>query len=339
MADTVLLTGITGFLGGHLARELLAQGYHVRGSLRNPERADAVRQALTAAGTDISRLDFVTLDLMRDEGWAKAAEGARFVIHSASPFVTTMPKDPDDLIRPAVQGTERALAAGLAAGVERVVMTSSTAAIVYGRGKNGPKQLGPEDWSDPSPSGKLTAYTRSKTLAELRAWEMVKGQEGRLAVVNPGFIIGPLLDDDPGTSGALVQRFLRGQVPIAPNLVLACVDVRDVARIHVAAMTAPDAGGRRHLSVFGDATIREFGQIIARVRPEFARKMPKIGAPDWFIRLYALFDGDMRANVAELSYRPVLDSSRAKALLGRAPYRLDESVGAMVDSLVSRGLV
>lgn len=339
MADRVLLTGITGFLGGHLARELLAQGYHVVGSLRNPARAPAVRAALTAAGADVGPLDFVTLDLLRNEGWQAAAEGTRFVIHSASPFVTTMPKDENDLIRPAVEGTERALGAALKAGVERVVMTSSTAAIVYGRGKGGPKRLGSDDWPDPGPEGGLTAYTRSKTLAEQRAWALVKGQEARLAVINSGFLVGPLLDDDPGTSGAVVQRFLRGQIPIAPNLVFSCIDVRDAARLHVAALTAPEAAGRRHLAAFHDADIREFGAIIARLRPEFARKMPRIPAPDWFIRLYALFDGDMRANLRELSYRPELDCSRALHLLGRPARPLDETIGAMVDSLVARHLV
>ncbi|MFN7051885.1 MAG: NAD-dependent epimerase/dehydratase family protein, partial [Gemmobacter sp.] len=219
MADTVVLTGVTGFLGGHLALELLASGYHVRGSLRNPARANAVRAALTAAGADVTRLSFVTLDLTRDAGWAEAMAGARFLIHAASPFVTTMPKDKAELIGPAVAGTERALAAALAAGVERIVLTSSSVAIVNGRGTGGPALLGAADWADPE-SGRLNAYAESKVRAERRAWDMLRGQEQRLVVVNPGFITGPLLDEDPGTSGALVQRFLRGQIPLAPDLTL-----------------------------------------------------------------------------------------------------------------------
>lgn len=338
MADIVFLTGITGFLGGHLACELLASGYHVRGSLRNPARAEALRKALWDAGADVSRLDFVTLDLTRDAGWQAAAEGARFVMHSASPFVTTMPRDKQDLIRPAVEGTERAMSAALRAGVDRVVLTSSTAAVVYGRGKGGPARLGPADWS-PIEAGRMTAYTESKLLAERRAWEMVKGQESRLAVINPGLILGPLLDDDPGTSGALIQRFLQGSIPMAPDLTMHCVDVRDLARIHVAALTDPQAAGQRHIAAFDEATILRMGQLIAAARPDYARKMPKLRMPDWLTRAYALFDGDMRANLVELGYRPKLDTNGARRLLGRAPRSAGEAVGAMADSLIARGLV
>jgi nucleoside-diphosphate-sugar epimerase len=338
MADIVVLTGITGFLGGHLARELLASGYHVRGSLRNPARADDVRKALWDAGEDISRLEFVTLNLNSDAGWDEAMAGARFLMHSASPFVTTMPKDKGELIRPAVDGTARAMGAALRAGVERVVLTSSTAAVVYGRGKGGPARLGPDDWS-PIEACRMTAYTESKLLAERKAWEMVKGQEARLAVINPGLILGPLLDDDPGTSGALVQRFLQGSIPMAPDLTMHCVDVRDLARIHVAALTDPQAAGQRHIAAFDEATILRMGQLIAEARPDYARKMPKWRMPDWLTRAYALFDGDMRANLVELGYRPKLDTTGARRLLGRPPRSAGEAVGAMADSLIARGLV
>jgi len=338
MTDTVLLTGITGFLGGHLALELLNSGYHVRGSLRNPARAGATRKALAEAGADTSRLDFVTLDLGRDAGWDAAADGARFLMHSASPFVTTMPKDPDVLIRPAVDGTERALLAARRAGVERVVLTSSTAAIVYGRGKTGPARLGAEDWADPD-SGTMTAYAISKTLAERHAWALSRDGGPELAAVNPGFIIGPLLDNDPGTSGALMQRFLRGQFPMAPDLYLHSVDVRDLARVHVAALTDPQAAGQRHIAAFGGFSIFEMGQMLGRALPDRARSMPRFQAPDWIMRLYALFDGDMRANLIELGYRPELDSRAAEALLGRAPIPVAQTLADMARSLIARDLV
>jgi len=338
MTDTVLLTGITGFLGGHLARELLASGYHVRGSLRNPARAEATAAALEAQGADISRLDFVTLDLTRDAGWTEAARGAHFVLHSASPFVTTMPRDPQELIGPAVAGTERALGAARVAGVERVVMTSSTVAIVNGRGARGPARLGPEDWADPA-GGRMNAYAQSKTRAERRAWEMSAAGGPELAVINPGFITGPLPDDDPGTSGALILRFLRGQIPIAPKLFLHNVDVRDLARIHVAALTAPEAAGRRHPAAFSEVSIRQMATILAKALPEHARKMPRLTAPDWLIRAYALIDGDMRANVNELSYAPHLDATRAAALLGHKPIPPAASIADMARDLIAKGLV
>lgn len=337
MTDTVLLTGITGFLGGHLALELLRSGYHVRGSLRNPDRADATRASLAAAGADTTRLDFVTLDLTRDTGWSEAMEGVRFLMHSASPFVTTMPKDPQVLIRPAVDGTDRAMRSALKAGVERIVLTSSTVAIAYGRGRGGPARLGPNDWADPT-SPKLSAYGVSKTLAERHAWSLVEGRKEQLAVINPGLIIGPLLDDDPGTSGAVIQRFLRGQIPVAPDLYFHVVDVRDLARIHVAALTDQEAAGHRHIAAFHSCSVHDVGQIIARHRPDYARKMPKLRAPDWMIRFYSMFDSDMRSNVPELGYCPKLDASGALRLLGHPPRSLEETMGAMADSLIERKL-
>jgi len=340
--DTVLLTGITGFLGGHIAIELLNSGYHVRGSLRNPgtdgERAQAVRQSLEAAGADTSQLEFVTLDLLKDQGWDQAAEGVRYVMHVASPFVTSMPKDPDVLVKPAVAGTERALNAAVKAGVERVVLTSSTVAIVQGRGPGRPARLGPDDWPDPD-EGRLSAYALSKNLAERRAWEMA-GETGLdLAVINPGFIIGPLLDDDPGTSGAVLQRLLRGDMPMVPRLHMHLVDVRDLARIHVAALSAPEAVNKRHPAAFSTASLKEISAIMTEAAPAYAKKLPSRQAPDFLVRLIALFDGDIRSNLNELGYAPALDASRAANLLGCAPRAAGETIGDMTRSLISRGLV
>lgn len=153
MSDIVLLTGISGFLGGHIALDLLQSGYRVRGSLRNPHRAESVRAMLAAAGADTSGLDFVTLDLLKDAGWAEAADDARYVIHSASPFVTTMPRDPGELMGPAVGGTERALNAAVRAGAERIVLTSSSVAIIGGRGRGGKAHLTADDWAPWRPDG------------------------------------------------------------------------------------------------------------------------------------------------------------------------------------------
>ncbi|AJY44811.1 NAD-dependent epimerase/dehydratase family protein [Martelella endophytica] len=341
MRDTVLLTGITGFLGGHVALELLNAGYKVRGSLRNPgvdrARAESTRVALAAAGADTTGLDFVTLDLTHDDGWAEAAEGARFVLHTASPFVTAMPKDPDELIRPAVDGTERALMAAKRAGVERVVLTSSSVAIVSGRGRKGPSHLGPDDWADPD-SGKLNAYQLSKVLAERRAWQIAAAESLPLAVINPGFIVGPLLDDDPGTSGAILARLLKGGVPMLPELFMHTVDVRDLARIHVAALTDPAAVSRRHPAVFSSLSLLDYAALLAKAVPERAGAIPRRRAPDFIVRLMALFDSDMKTIVSELGYDPEIDSSRAAGLLGRPPTAIETTVGDMGRSLVARGL-
>ena len=207
MTDRVLLTGISGFLGGHVALQLLNAGYIVRGSVRNLSRADKVKATLAKAGSDISRLEFVALDLEKDEGWDAAMEGVRFVQHTASPFVLQMPEDKNDLIRPAVEGTERALNAALAANVERIVLTSSMAAIAYGHEKSRTAPFTANDWTNLE-GRDVTPYTESKTRAERRAWEIMRaaGREKDLATINPSGIFGPLLDEDPGTSAALGEE-------------------------------------------------------------------------------------------------------------------------------------
>ncbi|WP_460272606.1 NAD-dependent epimerase/dehydratase family protein [Celeribacter sp. ULVN23_4] len=338
MTDTVLLTGVTGFLGGHLALDLLNSGYHVRGSLRNPARADKTRAALARAGADTSRLSFVQLDLMDDSGWAEAAKGARFMIHSASPFVTTMPKDPQELIRPAVAGTERALRAALGAGLERVVLTSSIITMNYGLNKDRPNFITEGQWSNPE-GGRLTAYGQSKVYAERRAWEIAKAETLSLATVQPGFITGPLIDDDPGVSGAVLLRMLKGGFPMSPNLHLNIADARDLARIHVAALTAPGSDGKRHPAGFDPMSIREIAETVARAHPELRSKLPLRNAPDWLVRVMGLFDGDIRANLNELSYRPRFDTIRAEALMGRKAIASPQSILDMSQSLIERGLV
>ncbi|WP_026927979.1 NAD-dependent epimerase/dehydratase family protein [Granulicoccus phenolivorans] len=338
MSDLIVVTGITGFLGSHLARTALEAGYRVRGSLRDLARADRIRAALADAGTPVDRLEFVALDLTRDAGWADAMADARYLLHAASPFVTTMPRDRDDLIRPAVEGTERAIGAALAAGVERIVLTSSSVTISHGRGRHGKPHLSAADWIDEHP-GPKTAYAESKTRAERRAWDLVAQEPTRLAAVNPGFITGPTLDDDPGTSGATILRFLRGNFPVAPDLSLHVVDVRDAAAVHVAALTDPAAAGQRIPTSFESVDIYGIGRILAAAHPAYARRMPRWRAPDWLIRAYALLDGDVRANVSELGYRPTLDATLARQLLGRTPISAAASITDMADGLLARGLV
>ena len=340
MSDKVLLTGVSGFLGGHIALALLAAGYTVRGSLRNPGRADHVRATLAKAGGDVARLEFVTLDLLKDDGWEAAAQGCRFVAHAASPFVISLPADKMALIRPAVEGTARALNAALTAKVERVVLTSSIAAIAYGHPRTRTAPYTARDWSDlDRPGG--TAYTESKTLAERRAWEMMKaaGRESDLVAINPGMILGPLLDEDPGTSALTVLRLLNGSMPAAPRIAFPIVDARDVAAAHVAALTSPIAGGRRFPLGDDCLSLKQLADVLRRRLPDRARKAPRFEMPNWAVRLYALFDRDLRGNLDELGAMRRIDASDAVALLGRALIPAEEALVATAESLIAFGLV
>jgi dihydroflavonol-4-reductase len=340
MSNPVLLTGISGFLGGHVALALLNAGYNVRGSLRNPAKADGVRKALAEAGADLARLEFVTLDLLDERGWAEAAQNCRYLLHTASPFVLKMPKDKTELIRPAVEGTERALKAGLEAGVERIVLTSSMAAIAYGHEAPRTTAFTAKDWSNPD-NPRISAYVESKTRAERRAWEIMQeaGREKDLVAINPSAILGPLLDDDPGTSAILVIRLMNGSVPAAPRIIFAIVDVRDVAAAHVAALAEPEAGGRRFPMGDRCMSFLETADVLRRRFPERAGKMPRLAMPDWLVRLYALFDADVRGSLNELGVVRRLDASDAVALLGRKLIPADQAIIATAESVIGRGIV
>jgi len=312
----------------------------VRGSVRDLGRADKVRQTLEHAGADTSRLEFVALDLMSDQGWAEAMDGVRYVQHVASPFVTRMPSDKMELIRPAVEGTTRALEAAFGAKVERIVLTSSTAAVMYGHPKTRTAPFTAADWTNLE-GRDLNAYIESKTRAERAAWQIAErhGRTGDLAVINPGIIFGPLLDQDPGTSAALLQRMLRGSMQAAPDMAYAVIDVRDVAALHVVAMASPQAGGRRFPSGNGTFTLMDIANMLRAAFPAYASKLPRFQAPNWLVRILGLFDRDVRGNLGELGVFKRGDASEAQALLGRPFITANDAVIETARSLIAQKLV
>ena len=336
--DRVLLTGISGFLGGHVALALLKAGYIVRGSVRNLDKAEGVRATLTRAGADVSRLEFVALDLLSDKGWDEAMEGVRYLQHTASPFVIDLPEDKMELVRPAVEGTERALKAALSAGVERIVLTSSMAAIAYGHDKGRTKPFTDADWTDLN-GRDVNAYVESKTLAEQRAWDIMRAadRDADLTTINPSAILGPLLDRDPGTSALIVKRLLDGSVPALPRLPFVIVDVRDIADAHVAAMTAESARGRRLPMGERSMLMGEVADIVRQAAP--GRRVPRLKMPDWAVRIYAVFDRDVRGVLNELGVLKSLDSSGAIALLGRPLIPADQAIAATTHALIEHRIV
>jgi dihydroflavonol-4-reductase len=340
MTDRVLLTGVSGFLGGHVALQLLNAGYTVRGSLRKLDRADKVRDTLARAGADISRLEFVALDLLSDTGWDEAMAGCRYLQHTASPFVLKMPEDRMELIRPAVEGTERALNAALRADVERIVLTSSMAAIAYGHDKSRTAPFTAADWTNLEGRG-VNAYVESKVRAERRAWEIMEqaGRRDDLAVINPSAILGPLLDEDPGTSAFMISRLMDGSVPAMPRIPFVIIDVRDVAAAHVAAMTAPEAGGQRFPMGESTMMMADVAAVIRQAAPTHAGKVPRRIAPDWLVRLIALFDADIRGNLGELGVTKRLDSTSVARLLGRPLIGANTAIETTVKSLIAQGIV
>lgn len=332
---TVLVTGGSGFLGGWCIVSLLEAGYSVRTTVRDLARESEVRGGVASATEPGGRLEVVTADLMKDDGWAEAVAGCEYVLHVASPLPATQPKDPDELIVPARDGTLRVLRASLDAGVKRVVMTSSVAAI-RGAARRAEGPLTEGDWSDPNDSN-LTPYARSKTAAEQAAWTLVRERDAtdRLAAINPGAIIGPLLSDDPSYSLQTIDRMLGG-MPGVPKLGFSFVDVRDVADLHRLAMTGPEASGERFIAVERFLWMVEVGAVLRERLGERARKVPTRTVPNFLVRSMSLFDGSLRSVVSDLGQKVTYSNEKAKTRLGWAPRPAEDSIADCAESMLAR---
>jgi nucleoside-diphosphate-sugar epimerase len=341
MLSTILVTGGSGFIGSYSILQLLAAGHQVRTTVRSLKREGDVRAMLKEGGAEPrDRVSFIAADLEKDGGWSEAVAGCEYVLHVASPFPPTLPKHEDELIVPAREGSLRVLRASRDAGVKRVVLTSSFAAIGYGQSPQ-TTQFNETSWTDPTGDDVLP-YVKSKTLAERAAWDFVanEGRKLELAVVNPVGVFGPVLGPDYSTSIYLVQRLMDGAMPGCPRLHFGAVDVRDVADLHIRAMTHPAAKGERFLAVAGDfLSILEIAKVLKRRLGASAKRVPTRQLPDWLVRLAALRDPAVKQILPELGKIKNATNEKAKRVLGWRPRSNEESIVATAESLMRLGLL
>jgi dihydroflavonol-4-reductase len=319
-------------VAGHVVRELLARGYRVRATLRNPARGDAVRKKLAVAGD----LSFAGADLLNDDGWDEAAEGMTYVVHTASPMPVGEHRG-QDITTPAREGTRRVLHAARRAGVRRVVLTSSTAAAMPAE----PEAPADEStWTD-LPDRPRYVYPRAKTLAEQDAWRLVRSwPDGpELTTVLPANIQGPALDEDLSPSVWLIRLMLTGKMPVLPRMGYSIVDVRDLAVLHAEAMTAPAAAGQRFIAAGEFLWLREMAAILRDRLGDRAAKVSLRQLPDWVVRAAAPFNAEMDQLVPSLGVRSRLSSAHAAELLGWRTRPAAESVVDTARSLLALGLV
>lgn len=305
----VFVTGASGFIAKHILRELFEKGYEVRASVRSEKRKAELEELFPD-----NPMEFAVLDLTKDEGWAEAMDDCDVLMHTASPFPMSEPKDPQELIRPAVDGTLRAMNAAKAAGVRRVILTSSCAAIYKEAGKPPMQPSDETNWTTPD-APFVGAYEASKTLAEKAAWDFVaENPDIVLTTINPGGVFGPPMDSRYGTSLEIVEQLIGGKFPLAPPLDLVAVDVRDVAMMHVAAINLDAAKGERFAAAADTQSFMTFAQALKEW--DASVKTPKREAPAWLIRFLALFMQDMKAIRGSLGRTSAVTGAKAEAAFG-----------------------
>jgi len=340
MTSTVLVSGATGFVGLHTVIQLLQAGHTVRGTLRSPKREAEVRESVARHVDANDRLSLHQCDLMNDDGWDEAISGCDYVLHVASPFIIGTPKHEDDLIIPARDGALRVLRAAAKAGVRRSVMTSSLAAVSSGHSRDAAHVFNENDWSN-TDSPAIGAYEKSKTIAERAAWDFIKsdGAGMELAVINPGAVLGPILNSDSGTSGEIVRQIMVRAIPACPHIGFSCVDVRDVASAHLAAMMTPAAAGKRFICAIEFSWMVEIAKILDEHFRKDGYKIPTSELPNWVPRIMQHFNPTLKQIVPNLGKRRDHDNSQIKSVLGWKPRSLKEMSVSMAESMIEFGVV
>lgn len=338
MADTkVLVTGATGFIAGHCIHELLTHGYAVRGSVRNLATADVAHLHAMAERTGGS-LELVEASLDADTGWDEAVDGCTYVWHLASPNPPKVPRHEDELIRPAVDGTRRVLRAAEASGtVRRVVLTSSTDAIIQGHDRAGTRTFTEADWSEVDRSA---PYPRSKVYAERAAWDFARDHPHiELVTINPGLVLGPLLHAERTTSVEVIRLLLARELPAAPRIGFAVVDVRDVAAAHRLAMEVPEAAGNRYICAGENLWMGDIGGVLAAEYGPRGYRIPTRPMPYWLMWTIARFDKTVRLALNYVGIQPLVSADKAKQDLGWTTRPAAESIVDTAESLLRYGVV
>ena len=335
----ILVTGANGFIGLHTVLHFLKRGYNLRATVRTQEQGEKVRQTL-AKHTDTSQLEFIHADLTKDEGWDQAVAGCDFVLHLASPFPTDAPKDENEVIIPAREGTLRVLRAAQKGGVKRVVLVSSVVAVISGHEREN-RAFNESDWTDTSKTG--YAYAKSKTLAERAAWEFIKSAENKngmeLVSVNPSNVFGPVLDNRQHTSTEWFGTLLRREIPGLTRTQLNLVDVRDLVEMIGKAMIMPAAAGKRFIANGASIPLHEFALILDRNFASRGYRVPTRLLPDWLVRFFAIFTPKTKPVVDTLGWNHSLSTEQARSILGWQPRPYEGTIVEMAESMIEQGMV
>ena len=340
MTDKVLLTGISGWIAKHTAIELLNKGYEVLGTVRNKDLIDQTKETIKKHAP-IEKLSFIELDLLKDDGWDESAKGCKYIFHIASPFPMKVSRDREFLLPVAVDGTLRVLNAGINAGVEQIIKTSSIVAMFRKPNRSNPYTFGENDWTDENWIEGVNDYFLSKTKAEKAAWELMesKGLKSKLTTINPGGVFGDALDKKGGTSIEYVRQFLKGKFPGAPKFAVLISDVKDIAKAHVACIGNNKVGGRRLIVGKEVKKLVELSQLMAEAMPEYAKKLPKKELPNFMVKLISYIDSSAKMMIPDLGILMQTDTSYAEELLGFKFKPAKGCISENAKSVVRLGLV
>ena len=336
----VFISGISGFIGTHITIEGIRRGYHITGTTRSLKKEEEVKKIIAnILGEEaLKSLTIFHCDLNSSDGWANAMKGCDAILHVASPFPMGLPKHEDDLILPARNGVKHVFEAALKNNIHRIVQTSSIAAIMYGH-EPGKTDFTEEDFTNIN-GAMISPYTKSKALAEQDVWKYAKQHpELKVSVINPGFVLGPLLNKEIGTSGDVILKLMKGEFPGVPKLGFPIVDVRDVAAAHYNALENDISIGQRYATVSESFWFKEIAIAILEAYPTYNKKVKAKELPNWFLKIFSLFDKPTRMIIDELGFCAIISNDKLKRDLKIQPIAAKDAIQSTAKSLVDLKLV